>query len=356
MATKYSHLKILHYPQKIESLPADRAEILPPLHVRVKPTNACNHRCRYCAYLEEGLQLGQDMNVRDSIPREKMLEIVDDFIEMGVNAITFSGGGEPLVYPHIVEVLRKLEGSRIKFATLTNGALLEGEKAEIFARAGTWVRLSMDGWDDESYRRYRGCGGEEYTRIMRNIQNFRALGGKCVLGVSLIIDQENAPHVYEMIRRLKDAGVVSVKASPCIVSNDGTENNRYHKPIFDGVKGQILRAIDDLQSDDFEIFNAYHELEEKFTKKYSWCPYIQIMPVVAADQNVYSCHDKAYNLDCGIIGSLKEQRFKDFWLHNKAKFFTINPARDCNHHCAVNNMNRAVLDYLNIDPEHLEFV
>ena len=62
-----------------------------------------------------------------------MLEIIDDCIDMGVKAITFSGGGETLIYPYIVDVLKKLQDSPIKFATLTNGAILKGKGTEIFA-------------------------------------------------------------------------------------------------------------------------------------------------------------------------------------------------------------------------------
>lgn len=356
MANKYSQLKVLHFTDKIKSLPLENEKILPPIHVRVKPTNVCNHRCRYCAYLDPDMQLGQDMSTKDSVPREKMLEIADDFIEMGIKAVTFSGGGEPLAYPHLPEVLKKLEASKIKFATLTNGALLRGEVAEIFARSGTWVRISMDGWDDESYKKYRGCGDGEYTKIMQNIADFREINGKCTLGVSIIIDKENGEHVYEMIKRLKDRGVTSVKASPCIVSNDGTENNRYHESTFEKIKAEIARAKADFVDSEFEIFDAYHVLEEKFAKDYQWCPYQQILPIVAADQNVYSCQDKAYNLDCGLLGSIKEMRFKDFWEDNKEKFFKINPSKDCDHHCVAASKNQLIHDFLNADPEHLEFV
>jgi len=356
MSNKYSSLKVLHYPDKLASLPRDVKTVLPPLHVRVKPTNACNHRCKYCAYLEEDMQLGQDMNVRDSIPREKMLEIIDDFIAMQVGAVTFSGGGEPLVYPYITEVFEKLANSPIKFSSLTNGAMLSGEKAALLAHNGTWVRVSMDGWDDASYRRYRNCGDGEYTKIMQNIEQFVAMDGKCVLGVSLIIDTENCAHIYDTLRRLKEVGVSSVKASACIVGNDGLTTNEYHASVFQATKAEIGRALTDLVDDAFEIFDAYHEMSEKFEKDYNWCPYLQIKPVVAADCRVYSCQDKAYNLDCGVLGSIAEVSFREFWDTNKEKFFEINPSRDCKHHCVASQCNKLVLDYLNVDEEHLEFV
>ena len=95
MSSKYSTLKIFHYQEKLDNLTLDTQEIKPPLHIRIKPTNVCNHNCWYCAYKVDYLQLGQDMVERDFIAEDKMMEIIDDCAEMGVKAITFSGGGEP---------------------------------------------------------------------------------------------------------------------------------------------------------------------------------------------------------------------------------------------------------------------
>ena len=74
------------------------------------------------------------------------MEIIDDLVEMDVKAVTFSGGGEPLIYPHIAEALNKLGESGIKLATLTNGSHLHEDIAVAFARYGTWIRVSIDGW------------------------------------------------------------------------------------------------------------------------------------------------------------------------------------------------------------------
>jgi len=356
MANLYTPLKIFHFQDKLDSLPADSGKIMAPLHIRIKPTNACNHRCRYCAYRAEGLQLGQTMNTADSIPRAKMLEIIDDIIEMGVKAVTFSGGGEPLLYPHLPETLRRLTDSPVKFATLTNGSLLRGEIAELFAQHGVWVRVSMDGWDGASYAAYRGVGEDAFDKVLTNMTAFKKMNGPCLLGVSYIVDDRNCGRVHGIIGRLRDIGIDSIKISPCIIANDGAANNDYHRPHFNQVREQIERAKEDLASGSFEIFDAYHELDEKFDKKYSWCPYCQILPIIGADLNVYSCQDKAYNQETGGLGSVRDQRFADFWNADKEKFFTIDPARDCRHHCVANKKNELVMDYLNAASEHLGFV
>ncbi len=356
MGQLYTQMKIFHYKDKIESLRPEVDTILTPLHIRIKPTNVCNHNCRYCAYRMDDLQLGKDMNVRDYIPRDKMLEIVDDIVEMGVKAVTFSGGGEPFCYPYLLDVVKKLSQSPVKFAALTNGALLKGKVAEVFAEYATWLRVSVDGWDGASYAEYRGVGEDEFAKVLGNIRNFKKLGGPCYTGACVIIDRQNAGHVYDLIQTLNGTGLNSIKLSPCIISNSNSENNEYHKPIFDTVKDQIAKAKENLEAEDFEIFDSYHEQLESFEKDYTWCPYLQILPIIGADQNVYSCQDKAYNLDEGLIGSIKNVRFKDFWFSDKNKFFSINPSLHCNHHCVANGKNEMILSYLEADKEHLGFV
>lgn len=351
----YSDVKMFHFPEKLRSLLRDVA-ITAPVHIRIKPTNTCNHRCRYCAYLDPALQLGKDMRVYDSIPREKMLEICADIVHMGVRAVTYSGGGEPLLYPHLLEASKILQAGGVKLACLTNGSLLQNALAEFFAQHGTWIRVSMDGWNDESYTRYRGVKHGEFTKIMRNLENFSRIGAPCVLGVSYIVDANNYEYLQTMLARLKDVGVHSVKVSVCIVSNDPTVNKKYHQPHFEQVKTSIARAQADLASDCFEIHDGFHDLEERFTKKYTWCPYMQIQSIIGADSQVYTCHDKAYNLDTGLVGSLTEQSLQEFWMQNKQAFFKVNPSRDCNHHCVANAKNILLHDFLAVDPQHGDFV
>jgi len=356
MASKYSQLKVFHFQDKIDSLPKNVDEIKAPIHIRIKPTNVCAHNCWYCAYKVDNLQLGQDMVTRDYIPKAKMFEIIDDCVEMGVQAITFSGGGDPFYYKYLLDAVKKLADSPIKFASLTNGANLKGEIAEVFAKHGEWLRISIDGWDDKSYAEYRDIKEGEFSKLINNMTNFKKIGGKCSLGVSYIIDQKNYNHIYDFVKTIKATGADSIKMSPCIVSNDGKENNEYHKSIYDEVKAEINKAREELEDENFEIYDSYHLLEEKFDKEYDWCPYLQVLPIIGADQNIYPCQDKAYNLDNALIGSIKDVSFKEFWFNDKNKFFKIDPSCHCNNHCVANEKNKMILDYLDVDMEHLGFV
>ncbi|HEB72458.1 MAG TPA: radical SAM protein [Nitrospirae bacterium] len=356
MEKLYSKMKIFHYKEKLDSLAKDTENITGPIHIRIKPTNICAHHCVYCAYRSDNLQLGKDMSRKDSIPREKMLEIIDDCEKMGVRAITFSGGGDPFYYPHLFETVTKLSATSIKFAALTNGSRLKGDLAEIFAEHGAWLRVSIDGWDDESYSKYRGVRNGEFTNVMNNIAAFKKLRGACYIGGVIIVNNANFNHIFELTSRLKNVGANTVKISPCIVGDNGPKNNEYHKVFYEQAKEQIRKATEELLEPGFEIYDSYHLLEEKFNKDYRWCPYLQILPVIGADCNVYSCQDKAYNFNGGLLGCIKNQRFMDFWFEDKSRFYKIDPLKHCDHHCVSNDKNKFIIDYLETDNGHMAFV
>lgn len=350
----YSPLKALHFPEQLRALKA--GAVAPPVHIRMKPTNACNHDCWFCAYRVENLELGADMKERDSIPRDKFFEIIEDVVAMGVKAVTFSGGGEPLIYKHLAEGIERLGRAGIKVATLTNGRFLEGAVADAFARYGTWVRVSMDYWDGPSLKESRKVPEAEFEKIMANIRTFAARGSQCDLGVCFIVTKENHTHAYDFCRRMKDAGVNHVKLSGCVVSGSGRENNEYHAAIKGEVDRQTLLAKE-LDTARFKIIDHYHELDERFDKQYTRCPYLQFLTVIGADCTVYTCQDKAYT-SSGTLGSIKDRSFKDFWFsdENARRMRELDPSRDCSHHCVTHMKNVLLTDYLNLDPEHLNFV
>lgn len=215
MSTIYSNLKFVRFSDHLRAI--EERRVLAPVHIRIKPINRCNHSCWYCAYRTDAVTLGEDMNLSDVIPEAKMTEIVGDIIEMGVKAVTFSGGGEPLLYKPLPEAVRRLAEAGVKVATLTNGANLKGPMAEAFARHGSWVRISLDAWDNDSYVRSRGARPGEFSRLMDNIRAFTARDTRCVLGVSFIVGTDNHSHIAEVAAQLKEAGVNHMKISLSLI-------------------------------------------------------------------------------------------------------------------------------------------
>ena len=354
MSTYYSSLKFLNFRTQLDGL--SKGNVVAPIHIRLKPMNLCNHNCWYCAYRTDNVALGDQMDEKDQIPKKKMIELAHEFVEIGVKAVTFSGGGEPLLYKPLPEIIDILAGGGIRIASLTNGSNLKGKVADAFAKHGTWVRISIDAWDDDSYVKSRGAKENDFSKLLENIKAFTDRDTQCVLGVSFIVGKDNYKHIAEICTILKECGVDHVKVSGAVVSNDAAGNNYYHSLIKKEVAKQISEAKM-IENESFKILNHYHDLEDRFEKKYHTCPFLQFLTVVGADQYVYTCQDKAYT-ESGKMGSIAHRSFKEFWFsEGNQKFFReFDPALKCDHHCVSHSKNLAIHEYLSIDKEHGYFV
>ncbi|MCK5073660.1 MAG: radical SAM protein, partial [Bacteriovoracaceae bacterium] len=251
---------------------------------------------------------------------------------------------------------RQLGENGVKIATLTNGTFLKGEVAEIFAKYGTWVRISTDAWDDESIKKFRGIKKDDFTTICNNIKNFTKFNTKCVLGISFVVTHENHKHIFSFANHMKELGVNHIKISGCVISMNGRENNTYHAKIKDHVFAEIKKS-EELNDENFKIINHYHDMDESFDKDYKTCRFLQFLTVIGADLKVYTCQDKAYT-ESGLLGSIENMSFQKFWFsrENREKLLSLNPHTQCKHHCVAHAKNLLINDFLALDRDHIDFV
>lgn len=359
MSGVYSNVKVFHFPRKLRDL--ERGAWSAPIHVRLKPTNRCTHHCRYCCYRNPHLFLSERMKERDFIPPAKMRELVRDLGEMGVKAVTFTGGGDPLCYPRLAEAIEGLLKARVKVAMLTNGALLHGPIARLLARRASWVRVSMDAADRDLYAKQRACPAGEFDRVCANIRDFAAIKGRrAVLGINLIVTRENSRDVLAFLRMAKELGADHVKVSGAVVSTRPAGNAAYLASFYKTVKTQIARGVAELADSRFSIMDKFHLPEaghEAYERSYNRCPFAQCLTVIAADQNVYTCQDKAYTT-AGLLGSIRRTSFKKLWFSDalRERVRRLNPSTNCRHHCVAHGKNVMLLDYLEADQDHVDFV
>ncbi len=341
---KYSPLKIFHHPEKLNSFL--EGKILAPVYVRVKPTNRCNHHCYYCAYDSENPNI-HEYGRKDEIPFPKMLEILDDFEEIGVKAVTYSGGGEPLVYPKIAEVLEKTLEYGIDLSMITNGQGIEGKVSDLLSRA-KWIRVSMDSSNAGTFSETRRRPESWFYELTKRLGNFAKVKDKnCVLGINFVIQEKNFNEVYDSIKFFRELGVDQVKLAPRHIPEGSQE---YHEPFRRAVIEQIKKAKEDVKG--IEIYDDYENgirLSQTIDREYSRCYIMQTVPAIGANQVVYFCHDKAWIGKGGELGSVENQSFKQLWFSKEAaeKFASFNPMQECRHHCTNDAKNKAINEFIN---------
>lgn len=342
---KYSEYKIVFFRDKLDSFIQKRIDA--PIYVRVKPINRCDHSCFFCVY-STGFRkndkanhiisgMHTDMVHEDIIPTEKMLEILDDFRDIGVKAVTYSGGGEPLMHRDIVKIMQTTLDHGIDLSIITNGQMLLKQRAEVLAHA-KWVRVSIDYTTAPQMAASRGVPEKNFDMILHNLEGFAKIKQKdCDLAVNYIIHRDNYKGIGKFSRTLKDCGVENVRFSPMWTP----DLVAYHTPIVEAVRDELSMAAS-LIDDKFSLNTTYNIESPSHSpqRAYHKCYFMQIVPVIGADQVVYACHNKAYD-KTGAIGSIRGRRFKEFWFSEDARrvFENLDPARDCQHQCANDGKN-----------------
>ena len=133
-------------------------------YLRISLTDRCNLRCVYCMP-KEGLQWQPRA---DQLSAQEIVQVVKTAAQGGVTRVRLTGG-EPLVFPDIVEIVRRIASiPTIEEVSLTTNAMLLERLAQPLAAAGlTRVNISLDTLDRDKFRRI--TRGGEIDRVWRGI-------------------------------------------------------------------------------------------------------------------------------------------------------------------------------------------
>ncbi|HVM41394.1 MAG TPA: radical SAM protein [Acidimicrobiia bacterium] len=133
-----------------------------PRELQIEITGACNLRCHMCL-----------VRYRPSIDRVSGTFSADDFRALvdgnaTLERLTLQGLGEPLLVPHLVEMIRYASDRGITVGFNTNGTLLTRDRARRLVDAGlSWLHVSLDGATAETYESIRD--GARFEKVCANI-------------------------------------------------------------------------------------------------------------------------------------------------------------------------------------------
>jgi MoaA/NifB/PqqE/SkfB family radical SAM enzyme len=216
---------------EIGSFPKDRQvlhERLPldtPLCLDIHGTHICNFRCGYCVQsaVSTPMVAGKPLT-KEHMPWELfelMVEQCQQFPHR-IKLASIAGMGEPLLHPHIVDMVRLIKKSNAfeNAQIITNGSLLTPELGKALVDAGLdTLKVSLQGLNSHMYA--KTIGREfRFDDIYDNIYRFSEIKRNCELQVKLgdaqletetdknrfyelfgdICDTVGIEHIYEMWR------------------------------------------------------------------------------------------------------------------------------------------------------------
>lgn len=159
-----------------------------PSRMMIEVTNACNHRCLFCA--------NPRMDRPGSLlPFALFKRLVGEAATLGVRELSLYSTGEPLLHPDFILMVVEAKHAGLPLVnTTTNGVLLDEATAQACFAAGLdQIRVSVNAGDSESYRSIHGR--DHFERVVDNLRVAdrvrRELGSLVRIRVSCVVTRSN---------------------------------------------------------------------------------------------------------------------------------------------------------------------
>lgn len=130
-----NHVKLLKHMDRLQII--QNGGRPKPVMFHMSPCNPCNLTCSFCCFANR--------NLKEMLTKEQMIKAVDQFAELGVLGMEFTGGGEPTLHPDLDFMIEYIHNKGIKIGIVTNGSRLRKIKNWNMV---SWVRLGMYGFDE----------------------------------------------------------------------------------------------------------------------------------------------------------------------------------------------------------------
>lgn len=172
--------------------------------------NRCQNDCVFCI-----AQKYLDGSVLDY---GVYLRLLEDLERMRVKSIVFSGGGEPLLYPHFQQAVIDASSLGFRLGLFTNGIILDDFLG--IASKFTFIKVSLDAGSVESYKRIKGTNS--YDRVIRNIDKIKDL---TYTTIGWVLLKENCSEIFNAERVLDGVGSINIKRDVRVVKRRPTSDS-----------------------------------------------------------------------------------------------------------------------------------
>tara|TARA_Y100000817_G_scaffold313201_1_gene308764 strand:+ start:357 stop:1559 length:1203 start_codon:yes stop_codon:yes gene_type:complete len=301
-----------------------------PITLEVDPSNACNHSCPFCisGHIHLNKFKGTEFFDRRMMEEKTLMSLCKDVTSMDINSLTWTGGGEPTMNPHLKKAMEYInKNSKIKMGMFSNGSMFSKfNMFDIIVNTLSWIRISIDAGAAHSYDKLRVTNKTNNFKVVINnikklIEIKKKKKSKIIIGVGFVVSKDNYKEVVDFAKLFKNMDVNYCQYKPEIVQieRNGTRSKIKEQISSDFWLHKVIKQLDkakEILGNKFEC-NSY-KLEDllfdskNYGRNYKECIGSQFQPCIGADGNVYVCTNHRGHKEYSY-GSIKEKSFRDIW-------------------------------------------
>lgn len=301
-----------------------------PILAELDMTNLCNHKCPLCVSRHRD---------SSSLTLEEAVGYIKQLILCGVKAITFTGGGEPLMSKYTIEAIEFSRKNGLQVGLITNGSLLTKNNIPRLLECCEWIRISLDAYSKDSFVKTHGIDG--YDTVLKNINTIgqikKEMNSGCIVGVGYLISEITIDGMEHISRELKETGIDYIQFRP--FHSYGT-----------------LQKNDSLSKYETNTYKILYSKMKKHDRKYNFCHASNFIIVIQADGNIPICCHFRHNEE-KYIGNLKNKTLTEILLGEKKQLVLNNTnAMLCIKNCRYNNHNEIIHTIIEEKIKHEDFL
>ena len=186
--------KLSYHMDRVNSWEA--GERIGPVTVDMALTRACGSMCKFC------YAMMQEPQERRGIKTDHILNLLDDFAEVGVKGVSLVSDGESTLSKAYVPFIQHAASLGINIGNATNAWEWSPEKSEQVLPHMSWIRFTVAAGTPERYAEimYKGPEHTEvFDKAMKNIRHAVAYKKKHNLSVTLGIQMVLMPEFKDEI-------------------------------------------------------------------------------------------------------------------------------------------------------------
>ena len=294
----------------------EQGELIAPISVDMALTRACGAMCSFC------YAMVQEPQERAPIKTEASLNLLDDFKEIGVKAVSLISDGESTISKAYVPFIQHAHELGIDVGNATNAWEWEPEKIEQVLPYLTWVRFTVAAGKPESYAKIMYKGPEHtrvFDRAMSHIKYAVELKKKnnlnVTLGIQMVLTPDLTDEIIDFAKLALDLGVDYGVIKHCSDDEVGTLGIDYSK-YEESYKN--LEIAESMSNEETKIIVKWDKIRDKGEASYKRFYGPQFLLQISGS-GLVAPSGMFFNAKYSKlhIGNFTEERFKDIFYSDR---------------------------------------
>jgi MoaA/NifB/PqqE/SkfB family radical SAM enzyme len=294
----------------------ESGERVAPVTVDMALTRACGAMCSFC------YAMVQEPQERSNIKTKESLDLLDDFAEVGVKAVSLISDGESTISKAYVPFIQHAAKIGIDVGNATNGWEWEPEKIEQVLPYLTWVRFTVAAGTPEGYAKIMFKGPEHTEVFDRAVSHIKyavdlkkKLNLKVTLGIQMVLMPEFKDEIIPFAKLAVDLGVDYGVIKHCSDDELGTLGVNYSE--YENLY-PLLNKAEAMSNENTKIVIKWDKIKDKGKPSYNrfygpqFLLQISGSGLVAPSGMFFNARYSKLH-----IGNFADERFKDIFKSDR---------------------------------------